>query len=119
MEAGISSEAMEAAEKLFSMISLRFSLPPFLQRLFGVHDAAGRKPLGVIHNILKLSMEKKLKSRTEKKDYRKHAAEEKWENEKEYDFLDRLLENAGEGPDQFTKEEILDEMVLFFFAGHE
>ena len=118
----INTEAMEAADRLFRMVSLRINIPPPIRKFFGLDDVSGRKYLNVIHRLLLKSIESK-KAATErcKSDatIQNEDTYAKWDREKHMDFLDRLLENAGDGTEQFTQEEILDEMVIFFFAGHE
>ncbi|TPX32252.1 hypothetical protein SmJEL517_g04589 [Synchytrium microbalum] len=39
--------------------------------------------------------------------------------EREWDVLDRLLAKSTDGEDKFTPDEVIDELMGFYFAGHE
>lgn len=104
------AEGYELMDQLMKTIQQRFIKNPFLWEYYGLGDAGTAAPRNFLYGLV----EQLLKSKREAKESGDAASDKK-----EFDVMDHLLDIGSSGNELFSDEEIRDEIIGFFIAGHE
>ncbi|TPX36206.1 hypothetical protein SmJEL517_g01523 [Synchytrium microbalum] len=103
---GKDSDGYHMVEKLSDKVMYRMVVPRFLWRFIGLENSSIADGSAYIREMITKVLEAKNASTTIKPD-------------RQMDVLDRLLAKTDSGEARFTQEEVVDEIVGFYAAGHE